>query len=290
MVTHRSVLLAGLPVTERRLTVAGVPTMVLEGGEGPPVVLLHGGVEAGGAYWAPEIPSLAGRHRVIVPDVPGLGESDPMARLDRTTFMDWCLALLEQTCDRAPVVVAHSLLGSLAAEFAVHHGHRVRSLALYGAPGIGPYRLPLGWMFAGIMIDMQPSQQNQDRSLRWVFRDPISARGQHPEWFDAFDHYCVSHGAVAHVKRTMRQLVRIGTRRIPDVELRRIRIPTVLLWGRHDRMTPLGLAQSAATKLGWPLHVIDDAGHVPHLETPDAFLRALPSGLVDLALASGRVA
>ncbi|HLM32104.1 MAG TPA: alpha/beta fold hydrolase, partial [Solirubrobacterales bacterium] len=70
--TARDRMLAGLPVTERRLDVAGIETAVLEGGVGPPLILLHGAIECGGAYWAPVIPALAGRHRVIVPDVPGL--------------------------------------------------------------------------------------------------------------------------------------------------------------------------------------------------------------------------
>ena len=55
---------------------------LLEGGDGPPLVLLHGGIECGGAYWAPVIASLAESHRLVIPDVPGLGESEPVARLD----------------------------------------------------------------------------------------------------------------------------------------------------------------------------------------------------------------
>ena len=50
-------------------------------------------------------------------------------------------------------------------------------------------------------------------------------------------------------------------------------------WGRHDRFVPLGLAEGASARLDWPLHVIDEAGHVPHIERPDAFLRALRSAL-----------
>ena len=49
--TLRERLLAGVPVTERRLTIAGARTAVLEGGDGPPVVLLHG-PGANGAHWA----------------------------------------------------------------------------------------------------------------------------------------------------------------------------------------------------------------------------------------------
>ena len=71
----------------------------------------------------------------------------------------------------------------------------------------------------------------------------------------------------------MRRLIRTGTKRVPDAELRRIEVPTTLVWGRHDRMVPLRLGEHASATLGWPLHVIDDAGHVPHLERPDAFLR-----------------
>ena len=80
---QRARLLAGLPVTERRVQLAGVSTAVLEGGSGPPVVLLHGGIESGGVYWAPVISRLAQSNRIVVPDLPGLGESEPVARTTR---------------------------------------------------------------------------------------------------------------------------------------------------------------------------------------------------------------
>jgi pimeloyl-ACP methyl ester carboxylesterase len=73
----------------------------------------------------------------------------------------------------------------------------------------------------------------------------------------------------------MRRLISANTKQIPDTELGRIAVPTTLLWGRHDRMVPLGLAQGAAERLGWPLHVIDGAAHAPHMEQPDAFVETL---------------
>jgi 2-hydroxymuconate-semialdehyde hydrolase len=117
----RQRLLNGIPLRERQLLVGGAPTVVLEGGEGPPVVLLHGGIETGGSYWAPVVPRLAATHRLVVPDVPGLGASEPMARLDAETVGDWLAALLRLTGDERPTLVAHSLLGSLAARFAARH-------------------------------------------------------------------------------------------------------------------------------------------------------------------------
>ncbi len=80
---------------------------------------------------------------------------------------------------------------------------------------------------------------------------------------------------VPHVKRTMRHLVGSGTTRIPADVLAAITTPTSLLWGRHDRMCPLTVAEHAAAAFGWPLHVIEDAGHAPHIEQPDAFMRTL---------------
>lgn len=273
----RGVLLAGLSVLEHRVDVAGVSTTVLRTGDGPPLVLLHGGIEIGGAYWAPLIPALAQRYRVIVPDLPGLGESAPFpdGTIDQARFDRWFGELLERTCSTPPTVVAHSLLGSVAAAFAASNAHPLRALIIYGAPGVGPYRMPLGLALAAILFDLLPSRRSQDRFLRWAFLDPRATQQQHPAWFDAFNAYCVVRGRVPHVKRTMRQLIRLGTNRIPAALLSRINVPTVLLWGRHDRMVPLQTAQSASTAFAWPLRVIEGAGHVPHLEQPDAFVEAL---------------
>ena len=284
----RSVLLAGLPARERRLPVAGVVTTLLEGGDGPPVVLLHGGIEIGGAYWAPILPALMQQHHVIVPDVPGLGESDALTggRLDQAAFDRWFLALCAETCPEPPALIAHSLFGSVAARFATRHGDRLASLTLYGAPGIQQYRMPLGLMLAAILFDLKPSLASQRRFVRWAILDPERTWSQHPQWFDAFDAYCVERGRLPHIKRTMRQLITLGTGRIPDAELARIPVPTSLVWGRHDRMVPLRIASAAAATLGWPLHVIDGAAHVPHLEHPDAFLAVVATILAQSATVS----
>ena len=271
----RARMLADLPVHERRRELAGASTAVLEGGDGPPLVLLHGGIECGGAIWAPVVSGLAERHRVVIPDLPGLGESGPLARLDDGAFTDWFAALVREACDEQPILVAHSLGGSLAARFATRHGDLVRRLVLCGTPAIGRYRMPLGLRAAAIRFSLRPSERNAERFDRWAFSDFDRARGQDPEWFAAFSAYTRRRAAVPQVKRTMDQLLEAGTKRIEDAELGRIAVPTALLWGGQDRFVSLALAEAARDALGWPLHVIDDAGHVPHIERSDAFLDAL---------------
>jgi pimeloyl-ACP methyl ester carboxylesterase len=271
----RTRMLAGLPIAERRLDVAGTSTTVLEAGEGPPLVLLHGGIECGAAYWAPVITRLAESHYVVAPDVPGLGESEPVPRLHVDAFARWFAELLHKTHAKQPVLVAHSLLGSLAARFAARHGHVLDRLVLYGAPAVGSYRIPMGLKYVAIRFGIRPTAPNAERYDRFALFDLDATREQAPDWYKAFEEYARSRARVPHVKRTMRHLIGSETKQIPNDELYRIAIPTALLWGRHDRMVPLHIAESASNKHVWPLHIIEGAAHVPHIEQPDVFVSTL---------------
>ena len=114
----REQLLAELPVKERRLELAGVSTAVLEGGHGPPLLLLHGPGEFA-ALWARVIPNLVATHRVVAPDLPGHGASGlPDGPLDHERVSTWLGELIERTCATPPVVVGHLLGGAIAARFA----------------------------------------------------------------------------------------------------------------------------------------------------------------------------
>jgi pimeloyl-ACP methyl ester carboxylesterase len=272
-------LLVGIPVTERRLELAGVSTALLEGGDGPPMVLVHGGIETGGVYWAPVISRLAETYRLVIPDVPGLGESEPVALLDAEVFAEWFAALLRLTCEQKPMLIAHSLNGGLTVRFARQHGDLLRGLVAYGSPGVGPYRVSLGLMVTAIRFDLRPSERNNARFADWAFLDPARTRRLDPGWYDAFMAYGLSRGSVPHVKRTMRQLVKAGSKQLSDAGLKSVDIPVALIWGKQDRMVPLRIAELASSKFGWPLHVVDEVGHVPHIEHPEAFLGAVRTAL-----------
>jgi len=271
----RERMLRGLQASERRVELAGVSTALLEAGDGPPLVLLHGGIECGGAYWAPVIERLAESHRVVVPDVPGLGESEPVADLTTEVFSDWFRALLDATCEDRPMLIAHSLLGALATRFATQDAASIRALVIYAAPGIGPYRIPLRLMILAARFGLRPSEKNAERFDRFAFFDFDAAKRQNEDWLEAWSVYTRERAAVPHVKRTMRRLIKTCTKRIPDDELRRIEVRTTLIWGSHDRFVPLSLAEGASARLDWPLRVIDETGHVPHIERTEAFLDAL---------------
>jgi pimeloyl-ACP methyl ester carboxylesterase len=141
---HRALLLSGLPVTERRLQVAGVSTAVLEGGAGAPILLLHGPGDFAG-MWMRVIPDLVTTHRVIAPDLPGHGTSELVdGRLDADGLRAWLSGLIERTCPSPPALVGHVLGGAIGARFAVNHSDRLSRLVAgrffreFGIPPIPP--------------------------------------------------------------------------------------------------------------------------------------------------------
>jgi pimeloyl-ACP methyl ester carboxylesterase len=270
-------LLAGAPVTERRLELAGVSTAVLEGGEGPPVVLLHGqGGWAG--MWLPVIAGLEGAHHVVAPDLPGLGAS----RADHgppgaATTLAWLGELIDRTCAAPPVLVGASLGGSIAARFAAGNSDRLAGLVLMAMGGlVGKVRLPPAMLLVLIRHGVRPSERTAMAMLRQVSVDPERARRGMGERWTPFRAYSLALARDPGVRRANRRLLReLGLPQIPPEELARIDVPTSLIWGRQDRVMPLATAQEAAARYGWPLEVIDDAGHFIAVDQPEAFQRAL---------------
>jgi 2-hydroxymuconate-semialdehyde hydrolase len=268
----RERMLAGLPATERTLDIDGVATAVLALGEGRSLLLLHGGIECGGAMWAPVLQQLAARNRIVVPDVPGLGESGAVGHLDADSFASWLTRVIEQTGLERPTLIAHSLVGSLAARVAEPLREHISQLVVYAAPGIGPYRMPMRLRYVAIRFAIRPTPRNAERFDRFALLDLDATRRRDPEWFEAFETYTRDQAAKSHVKKAMRQLVSGQTKPIPNGVLERISVPTSLLWGREDRMVPLSIGQAAAERFGWPLHIVEAAAHAPHVEQPDAFV------------------
>jgi len=271
--------LAGAPVTERRLDLAGVSTALLEAGDGPPVVLLHG---QGGwsGVWLPVAGDLAATHRVIAADLPGLGASlVPGGPPDAARVLDWLGELIRQTCPAPPALVGVSLGASIAARFAIAHPDRLSRLVLVDAGSLARFRPAPGVLLALVRFVARPSERSQRSFLRQVTVDPAGARAAIGERWEASQAYGLELARTPSVREANRRLLReLGTKVIPPAELARIAVPTSLIWGRQDRVMRLRIAEEASARYGWPLRVIEDAGHFV-VEQPEAFRRALRAAL-----------
>lgn len=276
---HRARLLEGLPVTERRLSLAGVSTPVLEGGAGPPIVLLHGPGDFAGA-WKRVIPDLVTTHRVVAPDLPGHGASELVAgRLDADGLRAWLNGLIEQMCAAPPVLVGHVLGGAIAARFAVNHGDRVSRLVLVDSLGLGRFRPKPAFALTMLAFLARPTERSYTRFMRQCSFDLDGLRGELGSEWDSFVAYSLERARGPEAKAGGRLMRDFGVPRIPPGDLARIAVPTVLIWGRHDRANPLRTAQEASARYGWPLHVIENCADDPPRDQPRAFLEALRASL-----------
>lgn len=273
-------LLAAMPVTERQLQLAGVSTAVLEGGDGPPIVLLHGPGEFA-ALWAQVIPDLVKTNRVVAPDLPGHGASEmPDGRLDGDRVLTWLRQLIERTCSSPPALVGHLLGGAVAARFASDHGEQLSEMVLVDTFGLGRNRPALRFAVPLLAYIAHPTERTRDRFLAQCFIDFDGLRDELGERFEPFGDYSLAWARTKTAKAALRSLMpEFGTRAIPQADLARIEVPTTLIHGRHDLQTRLSVAERASARYGWPLHVIEDCRDDPAFEQPEAFLAALRTAL-----------
>ena len=283
-------LLAGVPVSDRRLELAAIPTAVLEGGDGPPMVLLHGSGEFA-ALWLRVVGDLvAGGHRVVAPDLPGHGASGiPPGPLDTGRALAWLGELLERTCPAPPTLVGRGLGGALAARFAAGHGDRLERLVLVGALGLAPFDPAPSFGLAMQRFAEAPTAATRDGLFRQCFTDLDGLAGQLGERWTALAGYALDRARSPAMGAALAGLLpELGLPAIPPAELDRIPVPTTLIWGRQDLQVRLAVAEAASARHGWPLRVIDHAGDDPPLEQPKAFLAALRAATVATAGGAGR--
>lgn len=271
----RTRLLTGVPVTERRMELAGISTSVLDGGKGTPLVLLHGPGEFA-AGWVRVIPSLATTHQVICPDLPGHGASAaPDGALDAERTLAWLRQLVEQTCPTPPVLVGRVLGGAIAARFAIDHSDLIDQLVLVDTLGLEPFSPAPRFGLAMHRFFAEPREATYDRFMDFCAYDLDRLReGMGAQW-DALAAYAVDRGGAPSVQAAVGSLMGAFGATIPMAELARIAVSTTLIWGRHDIATRLPVAEKASAALEWPLHVIEDAGDDPALEQPAAFVDTL---------------
>lgn len=275
-------LIKGLPVTHRWIHAAGVTTSVLEGGDGPAVLLLHGQA-AFAESWGLVIDRLVGGFRVIAPDLPGLGRSlVRTGELDGPRVMAWLEDLIGQTCAERPALVGVSLGGTVSAHFALEHEDLLRGIVLIASGSLGPFRPAPGALLALVRYMRRPTVEGNQRFFRYVVKNPDRARAAMGARMDAFGAYHVDRISQPSVRAANRRLVRWSAKRIPVGDLRRIQVPVALVWGRDDRIMRFRTAHKLSRRLGWPLYPIEDAGHLIFADQPEAFLSALDAALQTL--------
>lgn len=279
-VDARARLLAGIAVTERTLDLAGIATNLIEGGGGPPIVLLHGPGEHAAKWWR-VLPDLIAVHRVIAPDLPGHGNTaanEGPLPVDRV--LAWLDELIVRTCATPPVLVGHVLGGAIAARYASVRPDRIRSLVLVDALGLAPFAPSPEFGMALTDFVTEPNETTHDRLWERCAADLDGLRRRLGDSWEILKAYNLERMRVPELGPVQHGLMeQFGMPAIAPEELARIHVPTALIWGRHDQATALRVAEEASQRYGWPLRIIDEVGDDPAIERPAAFVAALRASL-----------
>jgi pimeloyl-ACP methyl ester carboxylesterase len=260
-------------MTSTAINVRGRNVDVIERGQGEPLVYLHGFGDVHGVAGdlQPFHLKLAERARVIAPAHPGCAGSDELT--DGYAIDDVIFHYLE-LFDALGLVrfdlIGHCVGGWIAAELAVRHPERVRSLALIGACGLFVAGAPIGDVF----MHSQPERGVELTTLRGLLfagDDTAAALRFFPD----------GRGDLEEEMRRY-QMLRFGSfvgfkppyfyHRALATRLHRAAMPAKVIWGEHDHMVPRahGEAYAAGLPGGNTLDIVAGAGHSVPLEQPEA--------------------
>jgi pimeloyl-ACP methyl ester carboxylesterase len=251
-------------------------------GNGPPLVLVHG-LGGSATNWCELAPLLAGRHRLVIPDLPGHGGSEPLAAVSGLQpYADRVATVMErERVERAPVV-GHSLGGLVVLRLALRRPEKVSAIVLAGSAGLSLSGVWLRNLLTVFTIVRPGRLAGRHRSLvarssllrRFVFgfvsvTDPVGLTDRAVDGFLAGQ---VLHTDTAGAWRALRD-------DDPREELERLRCPALVLWGAGDEQLPLDDAFEYARRLRAPLRTIAGCGHLLIGERPEACVDAIESFL-----------
>ncbi len=237
------------------------------GGAGPPVVLVHGG-SGSWTHWIRNLPALAPHHQLLLPDMPGFGDSDALPLADSLDPL--AVALLKGVGtligERPFHLVGFSFGGLVAARMALLARPRVQRLVLVGASGFGlptSLRLPLqSWR------GLDPADQDavHAHNLRVLM---LAGR--------------VNDEAVrlqaANAQRARLNSRPWSNRPILRETLAKLTLPLGAIWGARDTILQDDLERRIAVLRrcdpACPVEIIEGAGHWVAYEAPDRFAAAV---------------
>ncbi|HEV7308678.1 alpha/beta hydrolase [Ensifer sp.] len=260
----------------------GTSLHVRVGGSGPAVVLLHGYGETGD-MWAPLAAELVRDHRVIVPDLRGMGHSEkPAAGYDKKNEARDIAGVLEALKVDEADVVAHDIGNMVGYSFAAQFPSRTTRLVLMDAPlpGIGPWeeilKNPLLWHFRFGGPDMERLVAGRERIYLDRFWNEFSA--DPTKWDEASRaHYAKLYAQPGAMRAGFAQFAAFDQDALDDQALLnkgKLKMPVLAVGGEKSFGPTMAVVARAAADTVTEL-VIPASGHWLMEEQPEATVQAI---------------
>jgi 4,5:9,10-diseco-3-hydroxy-5,9,17-trioxoandrosta-1(10),2-diene-4-oate hydrolase len=267
-------------LTERTVTVEGEPIFYAEAGQGPAVVMLHGGGPgaSGVSNYSRNIDALAQNFRVIVPDMPGYGRSTK--KPDHTDTYRYIANMIRGLLDQLGIDTAHlvgnSLGGAAALMLALDTPHRVDRLVLMGPAGIGTTRgLPTAGMNSLLSYYTGGDGPSRDKLATFIRTYLVyDSSAVSDELIDlryqaSIDPEVVSNPILRRPSQPQ-AIWRMDLTR--DKRLKHLENPTLVLWGKDDKVNkPSGGTTLLNTMPNAELVMTSQTGHWMQWERAELF-------------------
>jgi pimeloyl-ACP methyl ester carboxylesterase len=239
--------------------IIGCKVNLRRGGSGAPLLFLHGA--SGAPVILPFMEKLAQRFDVLVPEHPGYGLSEEPEWLDNIHDVAYFyLDFLKHLNLKGVTLVGSSMGGWMAMEMAVRDTSRIKSLVLVSPAGIAaPGVLPADTFL-----------MSQEEVVRNLFYDQKLAeqRLAEPVTPEAIDLALKNR----HTTARLAWEPRLHDPHLPKW-LHRIDVPVKIIWGEQDRILPVQFLETYRKLLPHAeIHVVKNAGHLPHAEKADQFV------------------
>lgn len=272
---------SGAELPGRLIELAGSDTYVVDAGDGPPVLLLHGFADTADS-WRRVVPRLlTAGHRVVAIDVPPFGRSTDPADKDGSTLVDWYSRFMQELRDELELeevtLVGHSLGGAIALGTALEQPEAVDRLGLIAPAGLGgspPWwwhavaGRPVNWA-ALLKLPNPVAGQAIKTGVRSFLEGGLmhDARGME----DVIDHFVALHGGRVELAK----LLATGRDLIPGYDgtliqrVGELDCPVTVIWGREDRLAPLEHGEAFAQAVPHAVVcILEQCGHYPQIELP----------------------
>jgi 4,5:9,10-diseco-3-hydroxy-5,9,17-trioxoandrosta-1(10),2-diene-4-oate hydrolase len=248
-----------------------------EGDKGSNVILIHG-LGASADIWMHNISALSEGYRVYAPDLVGFGRSDKPDVKYSPSYMaafinDFIAALdIKHAC-----LMGLSLGGGVALQYVLQFPEKVEKIVLVDSAGLGR-EMPLAMRLATIPVMgelmLSPSRAGMAFVLKQLVHDPAVITD---DLIDLYYELNFSQGAAKTVLSVLRACATIRGGRADVLDpiiknLDNIKIPTLIIWGREDRLFPVRHACFAREKIpDSHLYIFEQCGHMPNFERPEEF-------------------
>ncbi len=257
-------------LTAGTFALEGTQLRFWKGGEGPPLLLLHGFGGTGLSTWLPQL-VFSDAHTLLIPDLLWFGESDSSSSPGLSAQVEILLAWMDSLAVEEADVAAVSYGGFVALQLAEARPELVGKVVLVDSPGpffspedqqafcerIGvdsPAELFIPDTAEGVQRLLRVALADPPRLPKWVARDLLgSYLSAHPEEQEAL----------------LDELIRLRTER--GVEGGTMPPEMLVIWGENDPIFPVPIAEKLAAHAGAELHVLPGAAHTPSIDVPVAF-------------------